>query len=48
MIKKYRELRALTQEQLAELINISARQIQRIENGENELTLKKVLKKHQT
>ena len=40
MIKKYRELRALTQEQLAELINISARQIQRIENGENELTLK--------
>ena len=40
MIKKYRELRGLTQEELAEIMNISTRQLQRIENGENELTLK--------
>ncbi len=39
MIKKYRELRGLTQEELAEILNISTRQEQRIENEENNLTL---------
>lgn len=39
MIKKYRELRGFTQEELAEMINISTRQLQRIENGENKITI---------
>mgnify|MGYP000199319206 FL=1 len=39
MIKKYRELRNLTQEELAEKLNISTRQEQRIENEENNLTI---------
>lgn len=33
MIKKYRLLRGLTQEELAEKLNISWRQVQRIENN---------------
>jgi len=33
MIKKYRKIRGLTQEQLAEMIDISTRQIQRLEKG---------------
>lgn len=35
IIKEYRNKRNLTQEQLAELLEISPRQIQRIENGES-------------
>lgn len=39
MFKEYRIKRGYTQEQLAELINISWRQIQRIENETSEPTL---------
>lgn len=35
VIKEYRIKRNLTQEQLAELLGISPRQMQRIENGES-------------
>ena len=34
MFKKYRKLRKLTQEQLAELVQVDTRTIQRIENEE--------------
>ena len=47
MFKKYRIKRGLTQEQLAELLNISWRQIQRIENNFSVpkiSTLKKLIK----
>lgn len=47
MIKEYRIKRNLTQEQLAELLEITPRQIQRIENGQSEPslnTLKKLIK----
>lgn len=47
MIKEYRKLRGYTQEELAELINISPRQLQRIENKESETkleTLRKIIK----
>lgn len=33
MIKEYRKLRGYTQEELAEILNISTRQIQRIESN---------------
>ena len=47
MIKKYREKQGLTQEQLAELLDISWRQLQRIEKDETKTkisTLKKIIK----
>ncbi len=47
MIKKYRLEKGYTQEQLAEIINISTRQLQRIEENEEKTkisTLKKIIK----
>lgn len=47
MIRDYRILRKLTQEQLAELVDVTPRQIQRIENNQSEPslnTLKKLIK----
>lgn len=47
MIKEYREKRGYTQEQLAELLDISWRQLQRIEKDETRTkisTLKKIIK----
>lgn len=47
MIKENREMKNLTQEQLAELIGISWRQLQRIEKNENQTkisTLKTIIK----
>lgn len=46
MIRKYRKKMGLTQEQLAELLDISPRQLQRIENGSSDTsirTLKKLI-----
>ncbi len=39
MFKEYRKKRGFTQEQLAELLEISPRQVQRLENEENIPTL---------
>lgn len=39
MIKKYRELRNLTQEQLAEKLDLTPRQVQRLENGSSTPTM---------
>ena len=47
MIKEYREKRGYTQEELAEIIDISPRQLQRIEKDENKTkieTIKKIIK----
>lgn len=44
MIKEYRELRGLTQEELAEEIDISWRQLQRIEKNEQETSVKTLKK----
>jgi len=44
MIKEYRKKRKLTQEKLAELLDISPRQLQRIENGSSETSLKTLKK----
>lgn len=47
MIKEYRIKRGLTQEELAEILNISWRQLQRIEKNEEQTkitTLKKIIK----
>ena len=47
MIKENRLLKNYTQEQLAEIINISPRQLQRIEKDESKTklgTLKKIIK----
>lgn len=44
MIKEYRELRGLTQEELAEEIDISWRQLQRIEKCESETSVKTLKK----
>lgn len=47
MIKKYRKKNKYSQEQLAEILNISTRQLQRIENKESEpkiSTLKHIIK----
>ena len=47
MIRKYRHLHKLTQEELAEEINISWRQLQRIEQNEEKTritTFKKIIK----
>ena len=46
IIRKYRIKRKYTQEELAELLDITTRQLQRIENGESITkisTLKKVI-----
>lgn len=40
MIRKYRIMRNITQEELAELLNITPRQVQRIENGQSRPSLK--------
>ncbi|MCI9413127.1 MAG: helix-turn-helix transcriptional regulator [Clostridia bacterium] len=47
MIKEYRNLRGFTQEELAEKIDISWRQLQRIEKNEQDTsvkTLKKIIR----
>lgn len=44
MIKEYRKKRKITQEKLAELLDISPRQLQRIENGSSETSLKTLKK----
>lgn len=47
MIKEYREKRGYTQEKLAEIIEISPRQLQRIEKNEDKTkigTIKKIIK----
>ncbi len=44
MIKEYRELRGLTQEELAEEIDISWRQLQRIEKSEHDTSVKTLKK----
>ena len=47
MIKEYREKRGYTQEELAEIIEISPRQLQRIEKNEDKTkigTIKKIIK----
>lgn len=47
MIKEYRIKNNYTQEQLAEIINISPRQLQRIEKNEDKTkieTIKKIIK----
>lgn len=46
MIREYREKKQYTQEMLAELLNISPRQLQRIEQNEDKTkinTLKKII-----
>ena len=40
MIREYRIMRNITQEELAELLNITPRQVQRIENGQSRPSLK--------
>ncbi len=40
MIRKYRIIKNITQEELAELLNITPRQVQRIENGQSRPSLK--------
>lgn len=40
MIRKYRIMRNITQEELAELLNITPRQVQRIESGQSRPSLK--------
>lgn len=44
MIKEYRKRLGLTQEQLAEILDISPRQLQRIESGKKETSLKTLRK----
>ncbi len=44
MIKEYRKKLGLTQEKLAELLDISPRQLQRIESGQTETSLKTLKK----
>lgn len=44
MIKEYRKLRGLTQEELAEELDISWRQLQRIEKNEIETSVKTLKK----
>ena len=47
MVKENRKIRNFTQEQLAEIINISPRQLQRIEKNEDKTkieTMKKIIK----
>ena len=44
MIKEYRNLRGFTQEELAEKIDISWRQLQRIEKNEQDTSVKTLRK----
>ena len=44
MIKEYRIKKKLTQEQLAEIINISPRQLQRIEKDEDKTKIETIRK----
>lgn len=44
MIKEYRKKLGLTQEKLAELLDISPRQLQRIESSQTETSLKTLKK----
>lgn len=44
MIKEYRKLRGFTQEELAEKIDISWRQLQRIEKNEQDTSVKTLRK----
>lgn len=44
MIKEYRKLRGFTQEELAEKVDISWRQLQRIEKNEQETSVKTLKK----
>ena len=44
MIREYRKKLGLTQEKLAELLDISPRQLQRIESGQTETSLKTLKK----
>lgn len=44
MIKEYRKKLGFTQEKLAELLDISPRQLQRIESGQTETSLKTLKK----
>ncbi len=44
MIKEYRKLRGFTQEELAEKIDISWRQLQRIEKNEQDTSVKTLKK----
>ncbi len=44
MIKEYRKKMGLTQEQLAEILNLSTRQLQRIEKNETHTTLETLIK----
>ncbi len=44
MIKEYRKKRGLTQEQLAEILYMSTRQIQRIEKNETATTIETLKK----
>lgn len=40
MIREYRIMKKITQEELAELLNITPRQVQRIESGQSKPSLK--------
>ena len=44
MIKEYRKKMGLTQEQLAEILNLSTRKLQRIEKNETHTTLETLIK----
>ena len=44
MIKEYRIKRNMTQEHLAELLNLSTRQLQRIEKDETKTSIKTLIK----
>ena len=41
-IQKYRKLNNLTQEKLAEMVNLSREYITRVENGQKNISLKKL------
>lgn len=43
MIKEYRKKRGLTQEELAEKVNLSTRQLQRIEKNEHQTSIDTLL-----
>lgn len=47
MVKEYRIKKGYTQEQLAEILNMSTRQLQRIEKNEEKTTLKTLKKLRQ-
>ncbi len=47
MVKEYRIKKGYTQEQLAEILNMSTRQLQRIEKNEEKTTIKTLKKLRQ-